>query len=251
MDASTQFSVKDRNVLQIRTLKRNNWNVMRMYSINYYNNPKREIKKIKETLDRLTGADRRGGNALSRAKRPYREAKLEPRTESAAFVTENGNEGEILSRLKQIVAAEEPVSAGFLKRRCLASLGITKYGVKVEGRMDQLIASCGFKQEKLLGEVYYRKTDRYNNFDRYRVEEGEPLRRTGDDLTPYDVIALIRAALEDKVALYVDEIVSLVNGVFRLHKPDDRAAAFVNACITLGEKQGLFLRSVSDRISLA
>lgn len=251
MDASTQFSVKDRNVLQIRTLKRNNWNVMRIYSINYYNNPKREIKKIKETLDRLTGADRRGGNALSRAKRPYREAKLEPRTESAAFVTENGNEGEILSRLKQIVAAEEPVSAGFLKRRCLASLGIAKYGVKVEGRMDQLIASCGFKQEKLLGEVYYRKTDRYNNFDRYRVEEGEPLRRTGDDLTPYDVIALIRAALEDKVALYVDEIVSLVNGVFRLHKPDDRAAAFVNACITLGEKQGLFLRSVSDRISLA
>ncbi len=251
MDASTQFSVKDRNVLQIRTLKRNNWNVMRLYSVNYYNNPKREIKKIKETLDRLTGADKRGGSALTRAKRQYRAAKLEPRTEAAAFITESGNEGEIVSRLKQIVAAEEPVSASFLKRRCLASLGIVKYGGKVESRLDQLIASCGFRGETVLGEVYYRKTDRYNNFDRYRVEEDEPLRRSEADLTPYDVIALIRAALEDKVALYVDEIVSLVNSVFRLHKPGDRAAAFVNACISLGEKKGLFLRSVSDRISLA
>ena len=251
MDASTQFSVKDRNVLQIRTLKRNNWNVMRLYSVNYYNNPKREIKKVKETLDRLTGADKRGGSALARAKRAYKGAKLESRTESASFVTENGNEQEIVARLKQIVAAEEPISAGFLKRRCLATLGISKYGAKVEGRLDRLIDSCGFKAEKFLGETYYRKTDRYNNFDRYRVEEGEPLRRSESDLTPYDVVALIRAALEDKVALYVDEIVSLAVASFRLQKPGDRTTAFVNACITLGEKEGLFLRSVSDRISLA
>ncbi len=251
MDASTQFSIKDRNVLQIRTLKRNNWNVMRLYSVNYYNNPKREIKKIKETLDRLTGADKRGGSALTRSKRVYKAAKLEQRTESAAFVTESGNEAEIVSRLKQIVTAEEPIAAGFLKRRCLASLGVTKYGAKVDSRLDWLIDSCGFKCEKLLGETYYRRSDRYNNFDRYRVEEGEPLRRSETDLTPYDVVALIRAALEDKVALYVDEIVSLVTASFRLQKPSDRTTAFVNACITLGEKEGLFLRSVSDRISLA
>lgn len=250
-DASTQFSAKDRNVLQLRTLKRNNWNVMRLYSVNYYNNPKREIKKIKEYLDRLTGADKRGASALTRAKKVYRTAKQTILTESAAFVADPANEGEIVSRLKQIVAAEEPISRTFLKKRCLSSLGITKWGTKTDSRLDQLIASCSFREEELLGEPYYRKTDRFNHYDRYRVEEGEPLRKTETDFTPYEIIAFIRAALEDKVALYADEIVSLVASAFGMGKPNERTIGFINACVGLGEKEGLFLRSVSDRISLA
>ncbi len=251
MDASTQFSIKDRNVLQIRTLKRNNWNVMRLYSVNYYNNPKREIKKIKEQLDKLTGADKRVGSALTRAKRPYKTAKTEPLAESSAFVFEPSNEAQIIVRFKQIVAAEEPISATFLKKRCLSTLGVFKYGAKVEAKMEQLIASCNFKSEKILGEVYYRKSERYNNYERYRVEQGEVLRKSETDFTPYEVIAFIRAALEDKVALYADELVTSCCAAFRVNKPSDKLVAFINACVTLGEKEGIFLRSVSDRISLA
>ncbi|MBQ9081705.1 MAG: DUF4011 domain-containing protein, partial [Clostridia bacterium] len=251
LDATTQFSVKDRNVLQIRTLKRNNWNVLRLYSINYYNNPKREIKKIKECLDRLTGADKRVGGAVSHAKRLYKAAKIDRLTESAAFITEAGNEEEIISRLKRIVTAEEPISATFLKKRCLSTLGVVKYGAKVEAKMDQLIAACALKEEKILGETYYRKSERYNNYERYRIEEGEPLRKSETDFTPYETVALIHAALEDKVALYVDEIISIVSSTFGVNKPSERWVSFINSCITLGEKEGLFLRSVSDRISLA
>ena len=78
-DAPSRFSVKDRNVLQIQTLKRNNWNVLRLFSVNYYNNPKREIKKIKDVLDKLTGADKKGGAELNRAKKAYKAASLENR----------------------------------------------------------------------------------------------------------------------------------------------------------------------------
>ncbi|MBR7099602.1 MAG: DUF4011 domain-containing protein, partial [Clostridia bacterium] len=251
MDASTQFSVKDRNVLQIRTLKRNNWNVLRLYSVNYYNNPKREIKKIKECLDRLTGAEKRGGSALSHAKRLYKQAKIDELAQPSAYVLELANDEEIISRLKRIVIAEEPISLPFLKKRCLATLGITKWGVKVDGKIEKLIESCAFKEEKVLGEVYYRKSDKANAYERYRVEEGEPLRKSETDFTPYETVALIRSALEDKVALYVDEIIALVCATYRIYKPTDKMTAFINACISLGEKQGWFLRSVSDRISLA
>ena len=60
-DGDEKFSVKDRNILQVQTLKRGNWNVMRVYTVNYYNNPKREIKRIKDMLDKLTGADKKAG----------------------------------------------------------------------------------------------------------------------------------------------------------------------------------------------
>ena len=251
MDSNTSFSIRDRNVLQIRTLKRGNWNVLRLYSVNYYNNPKREIKKIKELLDRLTGADKRTGSALNRAQKNYKAAALTPLAESAAYVTETANAEEITSRLKKIVAAEEPIAAAFLKKRCLSSLGVTKYGGKVDGRMDSLIAACGFKEEKILGETYYRKSDRSNNFERYRVESDTPLRKAETDFSPYDVIALVRAALEDKVALYIDELSALAAKTFGLGKPNERFVSYLNACVSFGEKEGIFVRSVSDRISLA
>lgn len=245
------FSVKDRNVLQIQTLKRNNWNVVRVFSVNYYNNPKREIKKIKDLLDKLTGADKRGGTGLNRNKKPYKAAALEQRFENATFVTSGDNDAEIISRLKAIVAAEEPISYDFLVRRCLSGLGIMKYGAKVDARMQALVALCGFRYERIFGTAYYRKTDKNIGYDKYRVETGETLRKSETDFTPYEVVALIRSALEDKVALYMDEIMVIVCNLFRVSKPTDQFAVYINNCVTLGEEKGLFVRSVSDRISLA
>ena len=250
-DTVNRYSIKDRNVLQIQTLKRNNWNVIRIFAVNYYNNPKREIKKIKDLLDRLTGADKKGGAELNRAKKNYKAAVLEPLTENATYVTSGENDKEILARLKAIVAAEEPISYPFLVRRCLTSLGITKYGGKVESRMQALVALCGFKYERILGVDYYRKTDKCIGFDKYRVETVEPIRKYETDYTPYEIIAVVKGALEDKVALYMDEIQMIVASVFRVAKGiDNKFEEFVNDCITLGEEKGLFIRSVSDRISL-
>ena len=250
-DAPSRFSVKDRNVLQIQTLKRNNWNVLRLFSVNYYNNPKREIKKIKDVLDKLTGADKKGGAELNRAKKAYKAASLENRFENATYVTSGENDKEILARLKAIVAAEEPISYDFLVRRCLYSLGITKYGAKVDARMQVLIALCGFKYERVLGVCFYRKTEKFIGFDKYRVETGEPLRKHEYDYTPYEIVAIVRGALEDKVALYMEEIQTIVASMLRVGKPSDKFIAYVNECVGYGEERGLFVRSVSDRISLA
>ena len=161
------------------------------------------------------------------------------------------NDKEIITRLKAIVAAEEPISFDFLVRRCLGSLGITKYGAKAEARMQALIALCGFKYERILGTAFYRKTDKNVGFARYRVETAEPIRKAETDFTPYEVIAVVKGALEDKVALYMEEVQTIVATVFRVSKPTDKFTAYVNDCVSLGEEKGLFVRSVSDRISLA
>lgn len=250
-DSDPTQTVKDRNVLQIQTLKRNNWNVARVFAVNYYNNPKREIKKIKDILDRLTGADRRGGFGLNRAKKAYKYAELPARQETAAFVTSGENDGEICAALKAIVAAEEPISETFLIKRCLAAFGIAKYGSKVTARMEALIALCAFKCERIFAENFYRKTDKCVGFDKYRVEGDASLRKAETDFTPYEIVAIVRGAIEDKVALYVEEIVNVVASVLKIAKPSERFALYVNDCIALGEERGLFVRSVSDRITRA
>lgn len=120
-DGADQFSVKDRNILQVQTLKRCNWNVVRVNSVNYYNNPKREIKRIKDILDRLTGADSKPGSWISKWSKPYKSVKATG-SEVAAFVTGGENDTAIMARLKEIVAAEEPISRSFLKKRLLSNV---------------------------------------------------------------------------------------------------------------------------------
>lgn len=117
--------------------------------------------------------------------------------------------------------------------------------------MQALIALCGFKYERIFNMPFYRKTDKVGGFDKYRVETGEPIRKGEYDYTPYEIVAIVRGALEDKVALYMEEIQTIVASVLRIPRAGDKFVGYVNDCVSLGEERGLFVRSVSDRISLA
>ena len=247
--ASQRSSAKDRNILQMQILKHNNWNVVRLFSINFINNPKREIKRIKDILDRLTGTEKQARDYLTKYKKVYRYAKLEQQNNLSQFVTSGENDGEILARLKALISVEEPISEEFLIKRCLSSLGIVKYGAKVEERMLNLINLCDLKREVLCGKVYLRKTDKCIDCDFYRYEVGEPVRKSEQDFTPYEIIALIKGLLENKVSLYSDELVSFICTELKIVRPSDRFIDFINQCISWGEQKGIFIRSISDRIS--
>ena len=249
-DATDEFSVKDRNVLQIQSLKRANWNVMRINCVSYFNNPKREIKRVKDMLDKLTGADKKAGAWLTKYKKPYKAVK-EDGAETAAFITSGEHEEEILTKLKEIVAVEEPISRAFLKKRLLSSFGILKSGSKVDSCLDSLIDRCGFRKERALGSDYYYKTDKAIQIGKFRLENLPALRKTEEDFTPFEVVSLIKGALEDRVALYMDEVNVITCNLLRVVRPSDKFLAFLRDCIMYGEERGIFVRSVSDRISLA
>ena len=194
-DGSTNFSIKDKFVMQVNTLKRNNWNVIRLYSVNFFNNPKREIKKIKDYLDKL-------------------------------------------------------ISEQFLVKRVLSLYGITKFGVRLEGKILSLIPACGLKCVNMLGANHYYRTEKAIAFEKYRVEEGTPVRTADADYSPFDTIALARAILLENVSLYRDELISAICAHFKAGKVTDKLYNRFSAAIDEGIARGMFIRSVSDRISL-
>ncbi len=250
-DGTEKFSVKDRNILQVQTLKRGNWNVLRVNCVNYYNNPKREIKRIKDVLDRLTGADKRGDAWISKYKKPYRAVKAAG-AETAQFVTSGEHDAEIMARIKEIVSTEEPISRTFLKKRVYATFGILKSGSRADARLDALIDGCAMSRDRVLGVDYFYKNPRAVQFGKFRVEaEGPALRKSEEDFTVYEAVSLIKGALEDRVAIYFDELVPLAASVLGDVRPTERFAAFLRDCVSYGEEKGVFVRSVSDRISLA
>ncbi len=246
-DGTTQFSIKDRSVMQAQTLKRNNWNVYRLYSINFFNNPKREIKKIKEFLDKLTDSDK---NVAINFKKPYRAAKPDVKERDAAYILGGENDAEVMKVIKSIVSAEEPISAQFLIKRTLSAYGITKIGIKLESKINSLICKCGFESSEMLGNIYYFKADKYSGFDRYRVEQGAPLRTADIDYSPYDVISVIRGLLLNRVSMYSDELIPAVLKELKVPRMSDKFNSLVSSCIDEGVKRGFLIRSISDKFSL-
>lgn len=247
-DGTTRFSVKDRSVMQVQTLKRNNWNVLRIYSINFFNNPKREIKKIKDFLDKLTAGGKAQANTF---KKPYRAAKCEVEPAEPAQLLSGERDGDILKVLRTTVACEEPISLQFLIKRTLAAFGVVKYGIKLESKVRAIIDSASFECREVMGNSYYMKSDKFGAFDRYRVEEGTALRAAESDYTPYDVISLVRGALLNRVSMYEDELVPAVLKELKVPRATEKLQSFVLACIDEGVRRGVFIRSVSDKISLA
>ena len=246
-DGKSDFSVKDRAVMQAQTLKRSNWNVTRLYAINFFNNPKREIKRIKELLDKICSG---GKTSAPGFKRVYRAAKTEEKTVDTHYVLSGENDADIMKLLRAVVAAEEPISARFLIKRTLSSLGIFKFGVKLENKMLSLIEKCAFKHDEILGTTYYFRTDKFGAFDRYRVEEDTSLRSSDADYSAYDVISAIKSVLLSKVSMYADELAIAVQREFKVPRLSDKFAAFINSCVDYGVSKGIFVRSISDKISL-
>ncbi|MDE5667438.1 MAG: hypothetical protein K2I29_04295, partial [Clostridia bacterium] len=157
----------------------------------------------------------------------------------------------VMRVLKAVVAAEEPISSQFLMKRTLSAFGISKYGVKLESKLRALIDKCGFESAEMLGNVYYFKADKFGAFDRYRVEEGAPLRSADVDFTPYDVISLVKGILLNRVSVYADELIPAVLKELKVPRSTDKLTSFVFGCIDEGVTRGLFIRSISDKISLA
>lgn len=246
-DGKSDFSVKDRTVMQVQTLKRSNWNVTRLYAINFFNNPKREIKRIKELLDKICSG---GKTAAPGFKRAYRAAKAEETTVDTQYVLSGEHDADIMKIIRAIVAAEEPISARFLTKRTLATLGIFKFGVKLEGKLSSLIEKCAFKHEEILGTTYYFRSDKFDAFDRYRVEDGTQLRTSDADYSAYDVISAIKSVLLSKVSMYADELAVAVQREFKVPRLSDKFAAFINSCVDYGASKGIFVRSISDKVAL-
>lgn len=246
-DGETKFSAKDRSVMQIQTLKRNNWNVLRLYSINFFNNPKREIKRIKDYLDKLTS----GKSVVTNFKKPYKLAKITENNQDPNYILSGENDGEVTRVIKNIVSVEEPISLQLLMKRTLSAFGISKYGVKLESKLRALIEKCDFGKSEMLGNSYFFKNDKFGNFDKYRVEEGTQLRTTDTDYTPYDIISLIKSILLSRVSVYIDELIPVVMKELKVPRSTDKITSLIYACIDEGVARAIFIRSVSDKISLA
>lgn len=251
-DADCSASAKDRNILQVQTLKRLSWNVCRIWTLNFFNNPKREVKRVKDILERIleSGRGKKQAKAADRYRREYKTANVKAENVTSEFLYRPENEQAILSRMQAIVDREEPLSRDFLIKRCLTSYGILRTGAKINARMRELAAKLP-KSEELDGTTFYRRTDNCLKCDFYRPEGEGMQRREAEDLPPYELVAAMRSILEEKIALSAADLVRETAERMKLGKPSGELLSRLRFAVDYGVSRGILIRSTSDKITVA
>ena len=235
-------SVYDTEVLQPQALRLSDWNVVRVYAASYYSNPQKEIKRLRELLDKLTGAGNRRLNVL-KMRQSYKMAEFSFPSQSEEFFVNAENDRELLLVMKKVIAREEPVSEEQLVSRVMNAYAVQSS--KAEKKLKKLLAESNFKREKLIDELYFYGNERAVRPSKYRVtEQGTPI------VTPYDVFALISTVLENRVALEKEELFRILLEEFHL-PPQKKNLSFLERCLKEGVERNYYIQSVAGRVMLA
>lgn len=215
-------SVKDRMTMQTKILKKLGWNIYNLWSINYYNNPRREINKIKELVATLTEkkvvSKKTIKEAMSRYKQSYKSLYIKPSTKSGVdYVNNFANEEAILTRIRQIIEVESPIEASYLTDKLLSAYCVPRSAKKAVAQINAYIAEYGSFRKEESGKVFYADKP----VSTFRpIDERYP--RELSKVYPAEIVAAAKCAIE--ISLNIDKE-DLIKEIFRLFNMPKRSKA--------------------------
>lgn len=215
-DAST---ARDRFVLQPGVLKGLGWNIIRIWTLDWLDDPERVKKEIKEAIEE---AQTENKTVIPDSKPRYAKLEFEKveNTASSDTVEEpyvsvqvpiQGTSEEFylpqtLDKIRTIISAiiekEAPVSRNLLMHKVLNAWGISRGGSRVEGIFSSAVATV---DKNITGDedraFFWRKDQVPEDYGVYRVEDAEGNRRSMDDVPSQEILNAVIEVLKEQVSL--------------------------------------------------
>ncbi|MDR1939377.1 MAG: DUF4011 domain-containing protein, partial [Clostridiales bacterium] len=229
--AAGSRTARDRNVLQQYILKRLGWNVMRIWSLNYFANPKRELKKIKDYIEKLSSntfaaADDR--KLINSILKKYKAANLKTETADAEFFVEPSNAKAILQKINSVITVEEPVALRTVIKKVQASYSILRNSPRAAKVIEELIRGGEYIIEKYADVEFARKSPL--KFNVLRSEDGDN-KRAPSEIPVNEYIAVITAIVDDAISIYRADLIDCAAAVMDISKRSQEFLAAINFAV--------------------
>ncbi len=219
-------TTRDREIAQAEVLKGLGWNLLRLWSMDWWDNRDKELGRILDTLGKLqSGASTkprtpdapepprlRSKPTAPRAKKvktpqAYKAAVLTPGELTAEQFVEPRYRKELQKRIAQVIDTEAPVSQTVLVKRVVQSFGIARAGSRIQAHMAALLESTGLQttaQEEV--RFYWSRSQDPETYVGYRVNgEGES-RRDVRDVPVQEVANAVCAVLHEQVSMAQEDL---------------------------------------------
>lgn len=227
-------TTRDREITQISVLNGLGWNILRVWSMDWWDNSDKEWKRILDKLaDIQSGAGesqaapaqekpaegettRLSGNlshASERVSTPaaaapvYTAAIVPVRFLSAEDFTQPWYERDIQSKIALVLQTEAPVSGSVLIKRVVQSYGIARSGSRIQGHMDSILRKMRLNATTQEGTVFYWRADQQPDaYLGFRVSGEGSSRRDARDVPVQEAANAVYCVLYEQVSMGQEDL---------------------------------------------
>ncbi|MBQ8064424.1 MAG: DUF4011 domain-containing protein [Prevotella sp.] len=269
-DGETYYATKttrDREIVQPGVLRMLGWSVMRVYSVDWYENRERVLEQIMQELttaagsgqekpaaeppayifdaDKIKAAEIADDTVRNKALMPYREYETEVAgIDKDSFNPRDAKYGRIV---KKILSAEQPATESYLCKRLAKCLGFGHAGANVQRAVA--FALPGLYQDPLSVDgtrSYWLNAESAQGFRGYRA----PSPRTITEIPAVEIANAIREVVEEEFSLPKEKIATLAARKLGFSSAGAKINEVIKAVLAVLEERGTIVTNANGLVSL-
>jgi very-short-patch-repair endonuclease len=234
-------TAKDREMIRMQVLQLLGWNIYKLWSPDWWDNPRKILKEIKDAIrnaqnpvnpESISTEHPKPAATIAEEKREqFAGVKLQGITQQviethqeypvykacslpATFLNfsdeffDTRRTQKILTQIQQVIQKEAPISQSLLSKRILSAWGISRLGVRLKEYLDGLYDSLNLKYTRQNGSVFYWNSDQSpETYNTFRIPENEEHKRSAEDLPKEEIAAGMVEILTNQISLPPDDLV--------------------------------------------
>ena len=189
--------VRDRVTMHSRILRRLGWNTYHVWCVNYFNNPKREIQRIKDAVSALAEKRALGKKAIrdivAKYKEPYKAYAVKPaaKASGADYVLNPASKDKIVEKIRAIIERESPIEQRTLLARLCAQFGVPATAKRAIAQLTAYADTFVSFRKEIEDKVFFADKP----VETFRPSDAKNVRDIAR-IHPDEIFAAIKCALE-------------------------------------------------------
>lgn len=268
-------TTRDRELSQASVLKGLGWNIIRMWSMDWWENKEIETDRLLDCLDKLKNDqsieeekkqdsqdelkpveyEEPGAVSSSESEinaKPYIVTKLPSTSLSSDDFMARKNASELKKRAMQVIDNEAPITEGLLTKRLLQSYGITRVGTRVQGYLDDFYRNLSLKTTTQSDgqKIYWNAKQNPDNYDDFRAGKTDADKRDSKDIPIIEAANAVYKIVSDQIALSSEDLAKEASKQLGFARMGSNLTALMEAAVELNKKAGHLIVSENGNITL-
>ncbi|MDD4227714.1 MAG: DUF3320 domain-containing protein, partial [Mariniphaga sp.] len=234
-------TAKDRELIRMQVLQLLGWNIYKLWSPDWWDNPRKVIQEIKDAIENATkpvefvsdSTEHRepAESGIQQKREQFAGLKLqgitqhviEPNRVYAVYKAcplpttilnfsdeffDTRRAQKILNQIQQVIQTEAPISQGLLSKRILTAWGISRLGVRLKEYLDGLYGSLNLRFTRQNGNYFYWNEEQNpETYTTFRVPSNDDQKRSPEDLPKQEIAAGLVEILTNQISLPAEDLV--------------------------------------------
>ena len=240
-------TAKDREIIKNDVLRMLGWNIYKLWSPDWWDNPQKVIEDIVQTIKNLQNQKKeliiqdnetKANESLGSKIKEYSDVKLQGITQKIIQPVHSFREyksckleksslnnsdeffdpyvkPKIIRQIQKVMEIEAPISHALLSRRILNSWGISRLGARLNEYLSTLYSQLQFKCTTQNDVVFYwLNIQEPGSYDIFRIPGEDDQKRNAEDIAKEEIANGIKEVLNNQISLPQEDLIKEAARIF-------------------------------------